>query len=474
MEGYIVSLIIFTAIFALFSLGLNLQWGFTGLINFGHVAFMVVGSYLVVILTTQGYLKEIPLQMLERFTWMQATPLVRILPAVSSRLPAQLPIWVALLLGALSAALLGLLMGLATLRLREDYLAIVTIGMAEMLRLVALNEQWLTRGTFGIQQFPLPLSQLQPGALMRLLMIAVLTAIAGLGLWRLWRWAARQIRSARLAALMRGVAGLLAYLGALAGAIAGALGTTQIIDRAGGQSGAVPDWGLSLILLSLMGLVGWLAVRLARRFQLAAQGEAVVLTAAIAIGALGLWVYGYAASALYHYDRNPTKTGLMWLCVVIVATTYAALQRLVTSPWGRVLKAIREDEQVARALGKNAFWYKLQSLMLGGAIAGVAGALYAWQLTTVYPDNFRPLETFNAWTIVVLGGAGSNAGTLLGAAIFWTYQTLTRFTLEDVVPLDSAQLGAFRIMVIGLLLMVMMIWRPQGILGRSEELTLDR
>lgn len=484
MEGYVVSLIIFTAVFALFSLGLNLQWGFTGLINFGHVAFMTVGAYLVVILTSQGYLQAVPLQMLEQFTWMQVTPLSGLLVALSGVLPAQLPIWLALLVGAATAALLGLVVGLATLRLREDYLAIVTIGLAEMLRLVAVNEQWLTRGTFGIQQFPVPLSQLQPNLLVRLLMVAVLTAIAGLGLWQLWRWVRRQVRDARAAALLRSGLGLLAYLGALVGALTLAVLLIQglawitagALLRSPAGLAALPEWSLSLLLLALMGGVSWGFARLARVWfpQLPAREAATALLAAIAIGGIGLWVYGYAASALYHYERNPTKTGLMWLSVILVTLVYALLQRLVNSPWGRVLKAIREDEQVARALGKNAFWYKLQSLMIGGAIAGVAGALYAWQLTTVYPDNFRPLETFNAWTIVVLGGAGSNAGTLLGAAIFWIYQTATRFTLEDIVPLSSAQLGAFRIMLIGLMLMVLMIWRPQGILGRQEELTLDR
>jgi neutral amino acid transport system permease protein len=90
------------------------------------------------------------------------------------------------------------------------------------------------------------------------------------------------------------------------------------------------------------------------------------------------------------------------------------------------------------------------------------------------PDGFIPLITFQAWTIVVLGGAGNNVGTLLGAVIFWAYNTATRFVLHDIVPLDDARLGAFRIMVIGLLLMVLMVWRPQGLLGKKEELTLGR
>ena len=144
------------------------------------------------------------------------------------------------------------------------------------------------------------------------------------------------------------------------------------------------------------------------------------------------------------------------------------------SPWGRVLKAIREDEEVARALGKNVFWYKLQSLMLGGAITGLSGALYVWQLTAVYPDQFKPIATFNGWTIVVLGGTGNNIGTLLGATIFWTYQTVSRFFLDDLFPFTDAQLGALRIMLIGLLLIVLMMVRPQGLLGKSDELTLDR
>ncbi len=164
----------------------------------------------------------------------------------------------------------------------------------------------------------------------------------------------------------------------------------------------------------------------------------------------------------------------MLLVLLCLALVYWGLQVLVKSPWGRVLKAIREDEEIPRALGKNVFWYKLQALMLGGSIAGVAGAFYAWQLTTVYPSNFEPLVTFNAWTMVVLGGAGNNAGAVLGAIIFWGYDALTREYLPKLGLLDSTQLGPFRIMVIGLILMLLMVWRPQGLLGKKEELTLGK
>lgn len=112
--------------------------------------------------------------------------------------------------------------------------------------------------------------------------------------------------------------------------------------------------------------------------------------------------------------------------------------------------------------------------MGGGAIAGLAGALFAWQLTSIYPSNFDTLLTFNAWIIVVLGGAGSNAGTVLGTIIFWAYDSLTRFLLPQIAFLDQSQAGALRVMVIGLILMVLMVWRPRGILVKKEELTLGR
>ncbi|MBE9179217.1 branched-chain amino acid ABC transporter permease [Oculatella sp. LEGE 06141] len=436
MEGYIVSLIIFTATFALFGLGLNLQWGYTGLINFGHVAFMAVGAYTTTLLSLSG-----------------------------------VPLILATVLGAGLAAALGLLIGLSTLRLREDYLAIVTIGVSEMLRLVAVNEEWLTRGTFGIQRFPLPLATLNPRLPVRVGMVMVLTLVVGLGFWQVWVWLQQRLKGVPRQAITTSSLAMLGYLGSLGLLLYGVgVGASQL------KISDLPDWALGLGLLITVIGIGWVYLWLGDRVLSQLPGATAGL--AVASGAFclvfGVWIYRFAASALYHYSRNPSKTGLMFLSVLLVAIVFWALQRLVRSPWGRVLKAIREDEEVAKALGKPVFWYKLQSLMLGGFIAGLAGALYAWQLTTVYPDNFRPQITFNAWTIVVLGGAGNNVGTLLGAALFLTYENLTRFVLQDIIPLSDSQLGAFRIMVIGLLLMVLMVWRPQGILGKKEELTLGR
>jgi neutral amino acid transport system permease protein len=180
----------------------------------------------------------------------------------------------------------------------------------------------------------------------------------------------------------------------------------------------------------------------------------------------------YISGAIALYNDNPTA-GLMLMSLIVLAFVFWRLEILVRSPWGRILKAIREDEEIPKALGKNVFWYKLQSLMLGGAVAGIAGAFIAWQLSAIYPNNFEPQETFNAWIIVILGGSGNNLGTVLGAIIYFIYYEGTR-NLDKIIPLDSDRLSALRIMIIGLILMVLMIWRPQGILGKKEELTLGK
>ncbi|MBR8839087.1 MAG: branched-chain amino acid ABC transporter permease [Stigonema ocellatum SAG 48.90 = DSM 106950] len=373
MVDYLIFLAISTSIFALFGLGLNLQWGFTGLVNFGHVAFMTLGAYTTVLLSFKG-----------------------------------VPLLLSALFGAIVAALLGLVIGFSTLRLREDYLAIVTIGVGELIRLVVNNQDlpvgdtWIS-GAFGVQSYPIPLSTLTPNLFVKILMIGVLTLLAGLTLWQLWRWV-----------------------------------------RASQPSHNNKADKLEFVSRLVLGIL------------------LALLSAAI-----------YVSGAIALYDYNP-KAGLMLLSLVTLAFVFWRLEILVRSPWGRVLKAIREDEEVPKALGKNVFWYKLQSLMLGGAIAGLAGAFFAWQLSAIYPDNFQPQLTFDSWIMVILGGSSNNIGTILGVVIYFAYDALTREFLPKIVSLDEARLGAFRIMVIGLILMVLMLWRPQGILGKKEELTLGK
>ncbi|MEA5619716.1 branched-chain amino acid ABC transporter permease [Cronbergia sp. UHCC 0137] len=377
MIDYLVFLAISTAIFSLFALGLNLQWGFTGLINFGNIAFMTLGGYTTVLLSLKG-----------------------------------VPLILSAIIGAVVAAGLGLIIGLATLRLREDYLGIVTIGVGELIRLVVNNQDlpvgdtWVS-GAFGIQSYTLPLTT-TPNLFLRLVMIGLLTILAIITLFSLNRWVMASKKSLNNNAIKR------------------TSNQQEFISR--------------LIVGILLGL----------------------LTTAI-----------YISGVISLYNYNP-KAGLMLLVLMVLAFVFWRLEILVRSPWGRILKSIREDEEIPKALGKNVFWYKLQSLMLGGAIAGIAGAFFAWQLSAIYPDNFQPQLTFDAWIMVILGGSGNNIGTILGAVIYFAYDAITREFLPKIVPLDVERLGAFRIMVIGLILMVLMIWRPQGILGKKEELTLGK
>lgn len=378
MIEYLIFLAVSTATFALFGLGLNLQWGFTGLINFGHIAFMTLGAYTTVLLSLQ---KGVPLLF-------------------------------AVVVGAIVAALLGLVIGFATLRLREDYLSIVTIGTGELIRLVVNNQDlpvgnsWIS-GSFGVQSYVIPLSS-TPNLFFRLLMILILTFLAGITLFSLWGW----INSAK----------------------------KIVRDNVAKTRSSQQEFMTRLVVGIILGL-------------------------------LSIVIYISGVIGLYNY--NP-KAGLMWLALLVLSFVFWRLQMLVKSPWGRVLKSIREDEEVAKALGKNVFSYKLQSLVLGGAIAGISGAFFAWQLSAIYPDNFQPQLTFDAWIMIILGGSGNNIGTILGAVIYFAYDALTREFLPKIVPLDVERIGAFRIMFIGLILMVLMIWRPQGILGKKEELTLGK
>lgn len=437
MVGYLVSLIIFTAVYALFSLGLNLHWGYTGLINFGHAAFLAIGAYTTVLLSLAG-----------------------------------VPMILAVLLGGLLAAVLGLLIGFSTLRLREDYLAIVTIGVSELIRLIALNEEWLTRGSFGVQGYDLPLATFRPTLLTRVGMIAIVSAIAAAAGWRLWKWTRQRLTGVEWSDLIKNALILGSYSGSLIALIYGIGAVCRSLKIAN----LLPGGLLTVLLLGALVGVGWLYTWIAQRFilpKMPAWEAGTVLLSTIALSIFGVWLYVVSAVALYNYRDNPARNGLMFLSVVVLAITFWGLERLVRSPWGRVLKAIREDEQVAKALGKNVFAYKLQSFMIGGFIAGIAGAFLAWQLNTLYPRSFETNITFDAWTIVVLGGAGNTAGPLLGATLFWGYTTLTR-SLDQFIPLAADQLSALRFMLIGLLLILLMIWRPQGILGNKNELTLGK
>lgn len=157
---------------------------------------------------------------------------------------------------------------------------------------------------------------------------------------------------------------------------------------------------------------------------------------------------------------------VVWLVVILVTAGLVFVQR---TPWGRVLRAVREDEDAARALGKNAFAYKLQSLSISAAIGAVAGWFLALDLATIHPFDYEPLVTFFAFGVLVLGGLANYWGVMVGAVIFWTLIEGTRF-IE--LGLDEVDLAALRFAIAGLVLILVMAFRPQGMFGKREEMVL--
>jgi branched-chain amino acid transport system permease protein len=290
VTAYLIAMGILVLIYALLALGLNLHFGYTGLINFGHVAFFAVGAYTSAILNVHG-----------------------------------VPVVVGILAAIIVAALITYPIGLATLRLREDYLAIVTLALSEVVRIVALNEEWLTRGPDGISGITHPFAALGVGT--------------------------REI----------------AYF-------------------------------------------------------------------------------------------------IMLLLIVIIA--YVLLQRLSRSPFGRTLQAIREDEDAVTALGKSVVSFKMRSLVIGAALAGLAGALYAHYIRYVVPEQFIPLVTFYVWIAVILGGSGNHLGAIIGTIALVTFMEGSRF-IGDFLPfVDATQMAAIRFIVVGLALILLLRFRPEGLLGK--------
>lgn len=308
-------------IFTIFSLGLQIQLGFTGLLNFGHVAFMAIGAYTMAILIV-------------KVGW---------------------PMWISALVAILVSMLFGLIIGLPTLRLRADYLAITTIAFGEIIRFIAVNQQTLTGGPQG----------------------------------------------------------------------------TINLTGAGRAASYNTDW---------LAFQGW------------AQDQLEV-------------VLGDQAT------RDVTMLVLIWTVAILLMVL---LQFMVHSPWGRVLRSVREDEDATSALGKNVFSYKLQALAAGAGIGAIAGLFFAFQFSFFSPQDFDPLTTFFAYAIVLLGGLAKNWAVPVGALIFGFIFAGTRFL--DFWPLDqfdSADRAFLRLMIVGLILIGLMAFRPQGIFGKREEMVLE-
>ncbi|MBW2060193.1 MAG: branched-chain amino acid ABC transporter permease [Deltaproteobacteria bacterium] len=311
--AYLISFAIMAGIYAIFSLGLNIQWGYTGLFNIGIAGFFCIGAYTSALLTTPKptgiyahYVKQI--------------------------FGLDLPFVMGLAGAALVCGLVAFLIGVSTLKLREDYLAIATIGIAETFRLIFNNEHWLANGPRGLMGLPQPLA----------------------------------------------------------------------------------------------GLV------------------------------------------------DPRYYNYIYLVIVIIVMVlvYLAIERAIRSPWGRVLRAIREDEISASMSGKSIYNFKMQSFIFGSMVMGIGGALYAHYTMSISPDVFTPLYgTFIIWVMLMAGGSGNNKGAILGAYVVWGIWIGTKF-LTDFLPFALKARGPyFRFLLIGILLEIILIRRPQGLLGEEKKVS---
>lgn len=290
---YLLDALAYTGIFAISALALNLQYGFTGLANFGHVAFFMVGAYTTALATTSG-----------------------------------LPFPLSAFLSIAVASFTGLIASLPALKLREDYLAIATIAFGEILRMIFKNEEWIAHGVWGIGVPP--------------------------------------------AILLSG-------------------GTREFY------------WLQLLLIFSVLSL-----------------------------------------------------------CLLII--------RIVSnSPYGRVLRAVRDDALAAEVYGKNVFGYKAQIFALGSGLAGLSGALFAQYVQYVNPYMFEPTLTFSMWIMVILGGVGNNVGVLFGALLVEFFERGARMAKDlRIMPMDPNNLRAI---IIGVLIILVLLYRPAGLLKEERVKT---
>ena len=310
-------------IYCLAAIGLNVHFGYTGLLNFGQAGFMMVAGY----------------------------SLGGAVTIFASSL------WLGALVGVLLCVVLALLLGVPTLRLRADYLAIVTIAAAEIIRQT--------------------------------------------------------------------------------------IGAAAFSETFGGQDG-ITDF-----------ISGF---RTLNPYE-----DSVGIPGVVSWGANDFWV--------------------MTVGWAIVAVCCVLVWLLMRSPWGRVLKSIREDEHAVRSLGKNVYSYKMQSLIIGGLFGALAGFMVSLRSAAVGPSFFATDVTFFAYTVLLIGGAARVLGPVAGSIIFWflitglgTFFSQATRGPDPLIPaaiMDSQQASLMRFIFLGLGLMLLMIFRPQGIFGDRRELALD-
>ena len=338
--SYLVTFATMGSIYAILALGLNTQWGYTGHLNFGIAGFFAIGAFTSALFTTDA-----PTGMMAQYT-QQAFGL-------------EMPFLVGVLAAAVISGVAAFLIAIPVLRLRMDFLAIATIGIAEIIRLVFQNERWLANGPQPLRGVPQPLHC------------------------------------------------------------------------------AVENPPCE-------GMPGWLAA-----------------------------VFEPLQSRDYIFLY------MVFASIMLVAV-YLLLESAVRSPWGRVLRATRDEEASTAMSGKNVPWVRIQSFVVGAVVMGIGGAVYAHYVVTIDYSHFNPLfATFIIWVMLMLGGSGNNMGAVLGAFIIWGVWSGTAFltgalepALAAIDPDLPARAAYLRWMLVALLLAGIVLFRPQGIL--AEETSVSR
>jgi branched-chain amino acid transport system permease protein len=223
--------------------------------------------------------------------------------------------------------------------------------------------------------------------------------------------------------------------------------------------------GAMLGAAAMAGLVGWITLRLRADYLAIATFGAATSLQLVALNAQGLTggPFGIALIPRPFADHGPAA--VLALVAATTAAAYAAMARLTRSPWGRVLRALREDEAAAVSLGKAPARYRLQAFVAGAALMGLGGAMQAQFFGFIAPDNFLPALTFLIWVMLVLGGPGSNSGAVLGAIVVWAIWTLSGTALAMALPADlQARAASLRLAAVGVALAAMLVWRPRGLL----------
>ena len=196
----------------------------------------------------------------------------------------------------------------------------------------------------------------------------------------------------------------------------------------------------------------------------------------------GFWAINPIPAGEYGFGPFMFSAKDLWIRLVawvLIALGAVFIYLLVRSPWGRVLKGIREDEDAVRSLGKNVFAYKLQALIIGGALASLGGMVFVVNLSNVQPQSWGTTITFMIWTVLLLGGAATILGPIIGGMIFFTLLSVTGGIISGLVSigwlpfLTQPQAFQIRFIIVGLSLMLLVIFRPQGIFGNKKELQFN-